>query len=174
MRKHLGLVIVFGAALLNVAAAPKPKIGSPAPDFVAPTSTGRDLRMSDYQGKVVLLDFWASWCIPCREEMPALVGFYERHRREDFEIIAVNIDDDAGNMRRFLSELWPAPGFPVVADREKQIPALYQIRAMPTTVMVDREGIVRYWHDGFKKSYEQAFDRELEQLLHEEPDAGSE
>ena len=76
-----------------------------APDFKGKTSGGKEIKLSDYLGKVVLIDFWASWCPPCREEMPELIKFYKTHKDTAFELIAVNIDNESENMQRFLDKL---------------------------------------------------------------------
>ena len=139
----------------------------PAPDFKGKTSQGKEIKLSDYLGKVVLIDFWASWCLPCREEMPELVKFYKSHNNSEFEIIAVNIDNDIDNMNHFLDQLFPKPAFPIFIDDKQQVPPLFNIEAMPTTIFIDKKGKVRYRHDGFKKTYLNDFNEELTQLLKE-------
>lgn len=160
------LLILFIAAFLGKGLAQE-KEDSPAPDFQGKTINGKDLKLSDYKGKVVLLDFWASWCPPCREEMPQLVKFYEEHHKQDFQLIAVNIDNKEGNMQKFLDKLFPQPEFPIVTDDTQKIPALFNIQAMPTTIFIDKKGNIRYRHDGFKDSYVNDFNSELTQLLKE-------
>ena len=144
------------------------KNDSSAPDFKGKTPEGKEIKLSDYAGKVVLIDFWASWCTPCREEMPELIKFYKTHNDPKFELVAVNIDKDKDNMQHFLDQLFPKPGFPIIADNEQQIPALFNIEAMPTTIFIDKKGKVRFRHDGFKQSYINDFNEELTQLLKED------
>lgn len=143
------------------------KEGSTAPDFNGKTTNGKEIKLSDYLGKVVLLDFWASWCPPCREEMPALIKFYRSRKDPKFELIAVNIDNKKDNMDNFLDKLFPEPAFPIVLDNDQKIPALFNIEAMPTTIFIDKKGKIRFRHDGFKESYVNDFDSELTQLLKE-------
>jgi thiol-disulfide isomerase/thioredoxin len=143
------------------------KEGSAAPDFKGKTTEGKEIKLSDYHGKVVLIDFWASWCPPCREEMPALIRFYRSHKDTNFELIAVNIDNKKENMDSFLDKLFPEPAFPIVIDNEQKVPALFNIEAMPTTIFVDKKGKIRFWHNGFKESYVNDFDSELTKLLKE-------
>ncbi len=143
------------------------KEGSTAPDFYGKTTNGKEIKLSDYLGKVVLLDFWASWCPPCREEMPALIKFYGSRKDPKFELIAVNIDNKKDNMDIFLDKLFPEPAFPIVLDNDQKIPALFNIEAMPTTIFIDKKGKIRFRHDGFKESYVNDFDSELTQLLKE-------
>jgi thiol-disulfide isomerase/thioredoxin len=143
------------------------KEASPAPAFEGKTPEGKEIKLSDYSGKVVLIDFWASWCPPCREEMPELVKFYKSHSNPKFEIIAVNIDNDVNNMKHFIDKLVSKPNFPIIADNNQQIPPLFNIGAMPTTIFIDKKGTIRYRHDGFKQSYVNDFNEELTQLLKE-------
>lgn len=140
---------------------------APTSEFSGKTPEGKAVKLSDYRGKVVLLDFWASWCGPCREEMPFLVDFYQDNRKRDFQVIAVNLDDRTENMRNFLSRVSIPAGFLVLADREKEIPPLFDIKAMPTTIFIDRKGVTRFRHSGFKASYREQFQKELNELLEE-------
>ena len=142
-------------------------IGSSAPDFTGKTIKSKEIKLSDYTGKVVLIDFWASWCPPCRQEMPALIDFYDSHKNPKFELIAVNIDDKEENMQHFLDNLFPEPEFPIIADHKQKIPPLFNIQAMPTTIFIGKKGKIRFWHNGFKLSYVNDFNSELTQLLKE-------
>jgi len=142
--------------------------GKAAPAFTAKDTKGNERSLSDYKGKVVLLDFWASWCVPCREEFPFLIRFYEAHQKEDFIVLAVNIDDKEENMQNFLSGFDIPPLFPVIVDREKAIPPLYELESMPTSIFIDKSGIIRYVHTGFNKSRKKEFKEELSTLLKEE------
>jgi thiol-disulfide isomerase/thioredoxin len=143
------------------------KLGLQAPNFEGKTIKDKEIKLSDYAGKVVLIDFWASWCPPCREEMPRLIDFYRSHKNPNFELIAVNIDNKKENMEHFLDDLFPEPAFPIVIDNNQKIPSLFNIEAMPTTIFIDKKGKIRFWHNGFKKSYVNDFNSELTQLLKE-------
>lgn len=143
------------------------KDGAQSPDFEGKTTQGNEIKLSNYLGKVVLIDFWASWCPPCREEMPELIKFYKTHKDPKFELIAVNIDNHSENMQSFLDKLFPKPAFPIIVDDNQKIPLLFNIEAMPTTIFVDKKGKIRYRHDGFKETYVNDFNKELTQLLKE-------
>lgn len=167
MRIITGLfAFLFLASVLSTGLC-QDKEDTPAPDFQGKTLKGKEIDLSSLRGKVVLLDFWASWCPPCREEMPKLVDFYEQHKNSDFQLIAVNIDNKSSNMQHFLDKLFPMPEFPIIADNTQKIPALFNIEAMPTTIFIDKKGNIRYRHDGFKDSYVNDFNSELTQLLKE-------
>jgi thiol-disulfide isomerase/thioredoxin len=156
--------LAIGLSGTRVNAAPE--VGDLAPEFLARTSEGDTVRLSDYRGRVVILDFWASWCPPCREELPFLLSLAAVHRTKALDLIAVNIDDRSENMDKFLSGVRTDAGTMVV-DREKALPALYDIETMPTTVFIDREGRIRYWHNGFSASEEATYEQELRILLTE-------
>lgn len=143
------------------------KVGTPAPNFEGKTLRSKEIKLSDYAGKVVLIDFWASWCPPCREEMPQLIKFYREHKNSNFQLIAVNIDNKKDNATQFLDNFIPEPSFPIILDDTQKIPALFNIQAMPTTIFIDKKGKIRFWHNGFKESYVDDFNSELTQLLKE-------
>ena len=162
---NLLLVLLFAAFVSNGIC--QEKVGSTAPNFEGKTLKSKELKLSDYSGKVVLLDFWASWCPPCREEMPQLIKFYRAHKDSNFQLIAINIDDKKDNVTHFLDKLFPEPSFPIVLDNNQKIPPLFNIQAMPTTIFIDKKGKIRFWHNGFKDSYVNDFNSELTQLLKE-------
>ncbi len=157
-----GLVFsVFAAASL----ASSGMEGQMAPDFVLKSSSGENLRLSEYRGDVVMINFWATWCGPCRQEMPLLDELYARYQRVGFNLLGVNIDDDSQRAMRMVDEL--GIRFPVLFDERKEVSELYNVEAMPATILVDREGIVRYVHHGFKPGYEDRYLDQIRSLLRE-------
>lgn len=163
--KYRPVLIFFLIYILNNYAADW--IGKTAPDFTGNDIDGKTISLSDYKGKVVLLDFWASWCMPCREELPFLKEFYQDHQKENFIVLAVNIDDKEENMRQFLEKYYVTHVFPVIFDQEKRIPPLYELESMPTSLFIDKNGIIRYVHTGFNDNMKKEFKEELSILLHE-------
>ena len=139
--------------------------GQPAPDFALKSSTGKNLRLSEYRGDVVMINFWATWCGPCRQEMPLLDELYARYQRVGFNLLGVNIDDDSRRAMRMVDEL--GVNFPVLFDAGKEVSKLYEVDAMPVTILVDREGTVRYVHHGYKPGYENAYLDQIRSLLRE-------
>jgi peroxiredoxin len=139
--------------------------GQPAPDFALKSSTGENLRLSEYRGDVVMINFWATWCGPCRQEMPLLDELYSRYQRVGFNLLGVNIDDDSRRAMRMIEEL--GVNFPVLFDARKEVSELYEVDAMPVTVIVDREGTVRYVHHGYKPGYEDKYLDQIRSLLRE-------
>jgi len=139
--------------------------GQPAPDFVLKSASGANLRLSEYRGNVVMINFWATWCGPCRQEMPLLNDLYSRYERVGFSLLGVNIDDDSRRAMDMAEEL--GVSFPVLFDDRKEVSRLYQVEAMPVTVLVDREGKVRHVHLGYKPGYEEKYLTEIRALLRE-------
>lgn len=167
MRRTIKFIFSFLIAIFITTGLSQDKIGTSAPDFDGKTSNGKEIKLSDYLGKVVLVDFWASWCVPCQEEMPELVKFFRIHKDSQFVLIGVNIDNEVENMNHFIKQLSLKPEFEIITDTDQHIPSLFDIEAMPTTIFIDKKGKIRYWHDGFKKSYVDDFKKELKQLLKE-------
>ena len=139
--------------------------GRPAPDFALKSSSGENLRLSEYRGDVVMINFWATWCGPCRQEMPLLDELYSRYQRVGFSLLGVNIDDDSRRAMDMIREL--GVSFPVLFDSRKEVSRLYEVDAMPVTVIVDREGNIRHVHEGYKPGYEQKYLDEIRSLLRE-------
>jgi peroxiredoxin len=139
--------------------------GRSAPDFALKSSTGENLRLSEYRGEVVMVNFWATWCGPCRQEMPLLDELYQRYERVGFNLLGVNIDDDSRRAMQMIAEL--GVNFPVLFDDRKEVSKLYEVEAMPVTVLIDREGNVRYVHHGYKPGYEENYLDEIRSLLRE-------
>jgi len=122
--------------------------GHPAPDIELKSFDGRRTRLSEFRGRPVLMNFWASWCDPCRIEMPELAAAYEAHREAGLQILAVNLRDQERerDVRRFVEE-FRLP-FPILLDRRGAVRRRYRVRAIPTTVFIDSTGTVRRVHAG--------------------------
>ena len=163
MRKLL-LGLVLGAFAVSGLAS-SDLTGQAAPDFALKSSTGENLRLSEYRGEVVMVNFWATWCGPCRQEMPLLDELYSRYQRVGFRLLGVNIDDNSAKAMDMVSEL--GVSFPVLFDMRKEVSKLYQVDAMPVTVIIDREGTVRYVHNGYKPGYEEKYLDQIRSLLRE-------
>ena len=158
----LGLLITAFAA---TALASSDLEGKAAPDFALKSSTGENLRLSEFRGDVVMINFWATWCGPCRQEMPLLDELYARYERVGFNLLGVNIDDDSRRAMQMIEEL--GVDFPVLFDARKEVSKLYEVDAMPVTVLVDREGKVRHVHHGYKPGYEEKYLDQIRSLLRE-------
>lgn len=118
------------------------KEGYPAPDFELPTLEGETIKLSDYRGKKIILNFWASWCPPCKAEMPFMQSFYEKNK-DKVEIVAVNltnIDNGRTAIKEFVEDYGLT--FPIPLDEEGEIGQLYQAFSIPTSYIIDSNGII--------------------------------
>ena len=123
------------------------------------------LDLSAYRGKVVYVDFWASWCTPCRESFPWLSDIAQQYRTRNFVVIAVNVDHEHQLAQQFLDST-PA-NFPVIYDPHGDIAASYKIVGMPSAVLIDRSGRVRFRHDGFSLKKRDEYEAHVQTLLAE-------
>lgn len=136
-------------------------VGQEAPDFGVPDLSGETVQLSDYRGQVVLLNFWASWCGPCRMEVPGLVALYGRYRDRGLAVLAVNLGEPREQVESFADAYQMT--FPVLLDMEGQTRYLYPTRGIPTSLILDREGVVRNVLVG--SADEETFTRLIEPLL---------
>ncbi len=155
----------LAACLLTVSLARAEAPPTPAPDFTLKSRSGENLRLSDYRGEVVMINFWASWCGPCRQEMPLLEQLYSEYNPLGFTILGVNVEEDSGKALAMLNEI--PVSFPVLFDTSSKVSKLYNVVAMPSTVLVDRDGRVRFLHRGYKPGYEQTYQDQVRALIRE-------
>jgi thiol-disulfide isomerase/thioredoxin len=124
---------------------------------------GPNLRLQEQRGKVVLINFWATWCGPCRQEMPHLSRLYDKYRGAGFLLLGVNVDDDARRATDLAQKL--GLPFPVLLDTDKKVSRMYDLGTMPTSVLIDRDGKVRYLHNGYFSGYEDLYEKQIRELL---------
>jgi peroxiredoxin len=136
-----------------------------APDFTLKSNQGENIRLSDLRGQVVMLNFWASWCGPCRQEMPILDELYKRYNPAGFTLLGVNVDADIEAANKLLEEI--PVSFPVVYDTNSKVSEAYNVDAMPTTIFIDREGKLRYLHRGYRPGDEQEYRNIIKELIRE-------
>ncbi|HBE91215.1 MAG TPA: TlpA family protein disulfide reductase [Gammaproteobacteria bacterium] len=138
---------------------------SAAPDFTLKSINGDNLRLSEFRGEVVLINFWASWCGPCRQEMPVLSELHDKYKALGFTVLGVNVEEEPGKARRLLKEMQVS--FPVLLDNESVVSKQYNVVAMPSTVLVDRNGNMRYLHKGYKPGLEDVYLQQIRDLVRE-------
>jgi len=154
MTKQTSLIRKFSAALALALAA----TGSSG-------ATLETLDLSSYKGKVVLVDFWASWCAPCKESFPWMRQVLKRYADRGLVVVAINLDRDRSLADQFLDS--QRPGFPIVFDPDAKLAEAFKVAGMPASFYVDRHGKVRFTHIGFRSNERDAAERELESLLSE-------
>lgn len=142
----LGLSLLCGIAvhsawdLAFAMASRPPVVGTPAPDFELPDLKGEQVSLSEHRGRIVLLNFWATWCKPCVKEMPAMQEVYEDLRDQGFVVLAINELEDEGRVRRHIAD--HGHTFPVLLDDDNRVANMYGVRGLPVSVFVDQSGRV--------------------------------
>lgn len=121
-------------------------IGQVAPNFTLKNLNGEEVSLEDYRGKNVIVNFWASWCPPCRQEMPDFQDFYEDYKDDDFTILAVNVQESKATASKFIEE--NGYSFPVLLDSTGEIAITYMVSGIPTSYILDKEGVIRYMRVG--------------------------
>lgn len=153
----VGLAFFFGTMVSAGDAA--------APDFTLPSKAGSPLKLSQYRGKVVMLNFWASWCHPCRQEMPLMDQIYKKYAPAGFVLLGVNIDTDSTDAQKFLTQV--PVSFPIAYDRENKVAKTYNVATMPSTFFIDRKGKLRQLHRGYNPGDENEYLQEIRALIRE-------
>jgi peroxiredoxin len=157
--KHLLTSLLLGLATAAMAGT------APAPDFALKSDSGENLRLSELRGEVVLINFWASWCGPCRQEMPILNELHEQYQDMGFTVLGVNVEENSAQARKLLEDM-PVT-FPVLFDTDSKVSRQYDVVAMPSTVLVDRDGNVRYLHRGYNPGEEAIYVEKVRDLIRE-------
>jgi peroxiredoxin len=159
----LGAVAAF--AVLGGGGAPVPVgRGSVAPDFALERlGDGARVQLSDFRGRVVLINFWATWCPPCEEEMPAMKRLYEALREDGFELLAVSVDDDVAEVVEFQERM--ELSFPILLDPEQETAKAYQTFRFPESLLIGRDGVVLERYVGTKDWDAQVYVERIRRLL---------
>ncbi len=136
-----------------------------APDFTLKSADGKNVRLSEYRGDVVLINFWASWCGPCRQEMPVLSDLHDRYKSLGFTVLGINVEENSNDARKLLGKI--PVSFPILFDNTSTVSKQYDVVAMPSTVIVDRDGNMRYLHKGYKPGLEDVYLQQVRELIRE-------
>ena len=139
--------------------------GEAAPSFQLESLDGKAVNLADYKGQVVLLNFWASWCGPCRKEMPILDQLHKQYHGKGFTLVGVNVEPNSSDALGWLKST--PVSFPILFDRSSVASKLYQVEGMPNTVIIDRQGRVRYIHRGYKPGEENEYLDQIRSLIRE-------
>ncbi|MEM7562102.1 MAG: TlpA disulfide reductase family protein [Pseudomonadota bacterium] len=157
----LASVIIFLSGGIAQAASAT----GPAPNFTLKSLEGKNLKLSEMRGDVILINFWASWCGPCRKEMPLLNALHNKYEPLGFKVVGINVEENSADARGFMRD-FPVD-FPILLDSTNKVSKLYDVVAMPTTVVVDRDGNMRYLHKGYKPGDEKQYRKMVKKLIRE-------
>jgi peroxiredoxin len=163
MKAAVSLKTTMMALLLVAGAALAKDVSGPAPDFTLESRSGENIKLSELRGDVVMINFWASWCGPCRKEMPLLDDLQVQYKDYGFTLLGVNVDEDRDAALKLLEHV--PVDFTILFDPESRISELYNVDAMPSTFLVDRDGKLRYLHRGYKPGYEDAYEKQVKELV---------
>jgi thiol-disulfide isomerase/thioredoxin len=155
----IALVLAFASAASALT------LGDAPPAIDVPDRAGNKVDLNELKGKVVVIDFWASWCGPCRQEMPILEALHKKYAKQGLVLIGINIDSNSKKMDNFLKGT-PA-SFRIVHDRKLAVAAKYEPGTMPSSYFVGRDGKIRYVHEGFRKKDAAELEERIKQLLAE-------
>ena len=163
--KSRALTFGLSCALSLTASAATIAPGAAAPAFQLHSSASTELSLSDLKGQVVLINFWASWCGPCRQEMPLLESIYKKYSKMGFTLLGVNVEPDSQAANDWLKQT--PVSFPILYDRDSKVSKLYDVSGMPSTVIIDRTGKLRTLHRGYKPGDENEYLDSIRSLIRE-------
>ena len=138
-------------------------VGSKVPGFTLQSADGGNVKLSEFRGKVVLINYWATWCGPCRQELPELDKIHKQFSAKGFTMLGINIDNKPKNAIKMLKRL--KIKFPVVFDPKKKVSEQMNVDAMPFTILVDQSGVARYVHRGYVSGDENKYRSEIKKVL---------
>jgi peroxiredoxin len=159
------LALMVASLVPAAVEAARPLISEAAPDFALKSLAGENLRLSEYRGQTVMLNFWSTRCGRCRDQLSKLDDLYSRHQDSEFQLLSVNIDKDANAVRKTVNNL--GLQFPVLLDDQSTVSRLYDVRKIPLTVLIDPTGSVRYLYLDYRRGDEDAYMDKLVILLAE-------
>lgn len=139
------------------------EINQAATDFTLKSLSGKNLKLSEFRGQVILLNFWASWCGPCRQEMPILEEIHHRYKDLGFTVLGINVDEDIEKAKQQLEDT--PVSFPILLDTQNLVSEAYKLEAMPTTILIDRDGTMRFLHKGYQPGFEEHYKQEIKTLI---------
>jgi thiol-disulfide isomerase/thioredoxin len=160
LRLTLPFILLFALATARAV-----EVGASAPSLAAVSGTGAKLALNDSPAKLTYVDFWASWCGPCKQSFPWMKAMHEKYGKDGLRVIAINVDKRKADADKFLSQF--AAPFEIGFDPDGLTPAAYSVRAMPSSALVDRSGKVVWVHRGFRLEETAAMEREIQKRLTE-------
>ncbi|MCP4433861.1 MAG: TlpA family protein disulfide reductase [Gammaproteobacteria bacterium] len=165
IRRSIKIVLLLASCLVFSVSAWSASTSNPAPNFTLKSLSGKNLKLSELAGNVVLINFWASWCGPCLKEMPLLNEIHNKYEPLGFTVLGVNVEQNSDSAKDFLAG--NGVDFPILLDNQNRVSKLYDVVAMPTTVLVDRDGNMRFLHKGYKPGDEAQYRKMVKKLVRE-------
>jgi peroxiredoxin len=166
VKSKVARIAVHAAALLAVTLpAFALSTSAPAPQFSLAARGGKTINLAQYKGQVVMINFWATWCGPCRQEMPLLESIYKKYNKMGFTMLGVNVEPDSKPAEDWLKAT--PVSFPILFDTKSEVSKMYEVSGMPSTVIVDRKGNVRVIHHGYKPGDENEYQDNIRKLVRE-------
>ncbi len=164
MKRMIVALFVCALAATSLAKSSKhQELKGPAKNFTLKSNKGKNLQLSDLRGRVVMLNFWASWCGPCRQEMPLLEKLSQRYEPAGFTLLGINVDADKKAADRILKEI--PVSFDILYDPTSKVSEMYKVDVMPTTILVDCDGNMNYLHRGYVPGDEKEYRKRVKKLL---------
>jgi len=148
----------------DLAPLPRP---IPAPAFTLQDGDGKPVSLADYKGKVILLNFWGTWCPPCRQEMPSMERLYKRQHNKGFVVLAINQTETSEDVFIYTSQLSVTPTFKILYDKKSEVSAEYRVVGLPTTFLIDKKGIIRYRAVGGRDFDSPKVEQQISSLINE-------
>ncbi len=162
---RIGQITTALVALLISVSVGAVSLRENAPDFTLKSLEGSNLRLEEYRGQVVLINFWASWCGPCRQEMPILDRLHHRYQDTGFAVLGINVEGEREPAQDLVDKTNVT--FPILLDADQKVSEMYDLQAMPSSVVIDRDGVVRYIHLGYKPGDEAKYVEVVKRLIRE-------
>lgn len=155
--RPFAVVMILAATATNAQAA--------TPAFTLPARDGGNLSLAELKGQVVMINFWATWCGPCRQEMPLLEQIQAKYEPLGFTLVGINVEPDSGAAQQWLTKV-PVT-FPILFDRKNEVAESFGVEGMPSSVFIDRAGNVRYVHRGYRPGDEAKYADMIRSLVKE-------
>jgi len=165
MRNRIAAIAAALALALPALAGSGAGGPGPAPSFTLASRSGGEVSLAHYKGQVVMINFWASWCGPCRQEMPLLESIYRKYGKMGFTLLGVNVEPDSQAANAWLKQT--PVSFPILYDKDSKVSKLYDVAGMPSTVIIDRSGKLRMLHRGYKPGDENEYLDSIRALIRE-------
>lgn len=139
----------------------------PAPDFTLEDMDEEKHHLTDYRGKVVLLNFWATWCPPCRREMPSMERLHQKYKGKDFIVLAINQMETGDHVFAYTGQLEVDPTFTILFDTNSKVSQTYRVKGLPTTYLIDKKGVIRYRAIGGREFDHPEVEKQIKKLMEE-------